>query len=292
MFADQLQLPVVLQHLTGDVQRQIRGIHDAADEVEIVRQQLFAALHDQDAGAVQRQAGTELVGIVILRRLRGNIQQRVVTDLSVHGDGQDFLRHVLIVEVLGIEAVVLLGLHLRFAALPERHHGVERFEDPLFFELRIFRRAAFHLFRTRQQHLDGETDVIRILLHQFIHRVLPHVAAVFVLFLPVGTDVHNDVRALGPALRGFDREPVRPAGTPAVGFRFAVLSADDVDAVGHHERGIEPHAELADDVGFGRVFRRFGLQLFAETRAAGERDGAQVLFQFFGAHADAVVRHR
>ena len=43
---DDLELPVVLQHLPGDVQAEILGIHQSSDEAEIIGQQVGALVHD------------------------------------------------------------------------------------------------------------------------------------------------------------------------------------------------------------------------------------------------------
>jgi hypothetical protein len=58
---------------------------------------------------------------------------------------------------------------------------------------------------------------------------------------------------------------------------------------GDHERGVEAHAELADDVDVIALRGLFGL---LELQAVGMGDGAQVLLQLVGVHADAVVGHR
>ena len=66
-----------------------------------------------------------------------------------------------------------------------------------------------------------------------------------------------------------------------------VAAGDHRHLVGHHEGGVEAHAELPDDV-------RGALLLHAllELQRAALGDGAQVLLQLLGAHAHAVVRHR
>ena len=68
----------------------------------------------------------------------------------------------------------------------------------------------------------------------------------------------------------------------------AVRAADDAHLARHHERAVEADAELADDVGDVGVRE---VVLVLELLAAGMRDGAEVLLQLFGGHADAVVGH-
>ena len=60
---DQLELVVLLQHLTADVQAQVLAVHDALDEAEVVGQQVGALLHDEDAGCVQSQTLFVVLGV-------------------------------------------------------------------------------------------------------------------------------------------------------------------------------------------------------------------------------------
>ena len=71
-----LELAVVLQHLTADVERQILAVDEAADKAEVVRHEFFAAIHDQHAGAVQLQALLEVARVVVERRLLRDEHQR------------------------------------------------------------------------------------------------------------------------------------------------------------------------------------------------------------------------
>ena len=59
--------------------------------------------------------------------------------------------------------------------------------------------------------------------------------------------------------------------------------------VGHHEGGVEAHAELADDVGGVLPAVLLLGQLLLELEGAAAGDGAQVLLQLLLRHADAVV---
>ena len=64
-----------------------------------------------------------------------------------------------------------------------------------------------------------------------------------------------------------------------------VAAGEHRHLVRHHEGGVEAHAELADDVGLVLV----PLQLRLELQGAAFGDGAQVLLQLGGGHADAVI---
>ena len=51
--ADDLEHLRLLEHFTGDVQRQVFGVDDSLDEVEVVRHQVFTVVHDEDTADVQ-----------------------------------------------------------------------------------------------------------------------------------------------------------------------------------------------------------------------------------------------
>ena len=137
------------------------------------------------------------------------------------------------------------------------------------------------------QHPDGEADVVAVLLHQLIEGVFPQVLAVLVLLLlAVGLDVHDDIGAHSVLLAGLDGVAVHAGRLPAVRLIAAVLLGDDGDLIGHHEGGIEAHAELADDIGVGGLL---ALQLALELEASAVGDHAQIVLQIALVHADAVV---
>ena len=106
-----------------------------------------------------------------------------------------------------------------------------------------------------------------------------------------GLDVHDDVGADGLLVAFGDRVAVRAGGLPLIGLLRTVLLRADGDAVRDHERGVEAHAELADDVDIGVLLVLF-LGLLAELVGARRRDDTEVVFKLFAAHTDAVIRDR
>ncbi|MBB3444079.1 hypothetical protein FHT93_003951 [Rhizobium sp. BK379] len=64
---------------------------------------------------------------------------------------------------------------------------------------------------------------------------------------------------------------------------------NDIDAIGNHEGGVEPDAELAYQLGLFPAFR--GLDPFHEGAGARPRDRAQRIDHLLSAHANAVVLH-
>ena len=98
--------------------------------------------------------------------------------------------------------------------------------------------------------------------------------------------MHDDIGAHGVLFAGLDSVAVHTGGLPAVRLLTAVLFGDDGDLFGHHEGGVEAHAELADNVGVGSLL---ALQLALELEAAAVGDDAQIVLQIVLVHADAVV---
>ncbi len=88
------------------------------------------------------------------------------------------------------------------------------------------------------------------------------------------------------ALRRFDLKAGLAIAGPPPGLGLARFSRDYLDAVGHHERAVEPHAKLADQV---RILFRVSGQLGEEVPGSGARNGAQVGDQFLVVHADAGI---
>ena len=75
---DQLQLAVLLQHLTADVQAQVLTVHNALYKAEVIRQQVGALFHNQHTGSVQSQTLFVVLGIEIVGTVAGHEQQGVV----------------------------------------------------------------------------------------------------------------------------------------------------------------------------------------------------------------------
>ncbi len=133
-------------------------------------------------------------------------------------------------------------------------------------------------------HDDGVVDVVGVLLHQVVQAVGLEVL-VIILVLGVGLDVEDDVGAHHLLLALGHGVAVGAGGLPLPGGVLTIGLGDHGDLVGHHEGGVEAHAELADDVDVVAGV------LFFEVQAATLGDGAQIVFQIFGAHADAVIRN-
>ena len=276
----------MLQHFPGDVQAQILRVDHAAHEAEAVGQQIGAVFHDHHAGGVQLQALLEVLGVEIIRCLGRDIEQGLIRDRALDIRVDDGQRVFEVEELLLIEIVVFLVGDVLLVLVPDGNHGVERLDlgVGLVLGLLVLLRALFHaaLF---DLHADGVADVVGVFAHELLQ--LPGLEEAGIFFVVgVGLELHDDVGADVRALTRGHSVAVRALGFPFPGLVGAVFLRDDGHLVRDHERRVEAHAELADDVGIGALVT---LHLLAEFQTAGGGDDAQVVLQLLLAHADAVV---
>ena len=108
------------------------------------------------------------------------------------------------------------------------------------------------------------------------------------LVLGVVLEVHDDVGADAVLFAHADGVAVRAGGLPFIRLLSSVLPRAHGDVLRDHERGIEAHAELTDDVDAGVLLLR---SLLTELVRAGGGDHAEVVLKLLLVHADAVVGH-
>ena len=288
---DGVQLVVLLQRLTRDVEREVLAVHDAADEVVVVRQQVLALLHDQHVGAVQLQALLVVLAVQVVRRAAGDEQQRVVGQRALSVDGERGGRVGEVVEGLLVELVVLFLLYVGLAALPDRHHGVDGLDLSVLFVLGLVVVAGILglglLAGLRNLHAHRVAHVVAVALDEVLQAVLAE-ELVEVLLVGVVLQGQDDVGAVALALGLLDGVALDAVGFPGPGLIAAVGLRHHAHGLCHHERAVEAHAELADDVDV--VALLLGV-LLLEGHGIGMGDGTQVAVQVLLGHADAVVGH-
>ena len=194
---DELELTVMLEHFTRDVQGKVLAVHQTSYKAEVIRQQVGALVHYHYAAGVQLQTLFEVLGVVVVGRLCGNIQQRGVGS-STLGAGVDMReRLVVVVELVLVELVVFLVGELGFGFLPDRGHAVEGLGDYLLFVLVLA--ALFQLF-VLNVHLDGVADIVAVLLYKLLYLVRRE-ELVVILLVGVVLDVKDYLRAVVVLLR-------------------------------------------------------------------------------------------
>ena len=272
---DELELAVMLQHLTRDVQRQVGGVDHAARERVARRQKVGASVHDHDAGAVELETGIGVARVHICRDLGRDEQQRAVGDQTLGVDADDGQRVVIVVELFLVKRDALLIGRLLAAALPDGDHAVDGLllglGDHLHLRLAFFvLLAGVDPVALLDVHDDRPADIVGVLADE--HHELPvfEVGGVFLARL-IGLDVHDDVGADGVLLRLGDGVAVRAGADPLIGGVAAVGAGDDRDLIGDHERGVEADAELTDDVDGGILLRALAEIVLELQRAAAAR---------------------
>ena len=166
---DGLELTVLLQRLARDVKRHVGGIHDAADKVVVVGQQVVALLHDQDIGAVERQTLLVILAVQIERRAARHKQQGVILERALGMEADGARRIVKVVERGLVELVVVLLLDIGAALFPDRRHGVDGLELLVVLVLgRVVIASILGLgllAALGHHHLDRVTHIVTVLLN-------------------------------------------------------------------------------------------------------------------------------
>ena len=294
---DGVKLAVMLQGLAADVERDVFGIHNATNEVVVIRQQVGALLHDHDVGAIKRQALLVILAVQVERRAAGNKQQRVVLE-SALGMEADGARRVLeVVERALVELVVILLLHIRGALFPDRRHGVDSLELLIVLVLGLVIVACIFrlglLAALGYHHLDRIAHVVAVARDKVLEGPFAQVAVIVlagfaVLAGFIVAQRENHIGAVTRALAGLDGITLEAIGLPYVRRILAIRAAHNLNALSHHERRVEADAELADDVhGVALALGVLGLELLAARMG----DGTQVLLKLIGRHTNTIIRN-
>src|SRR3546814_14078902 len=117
----------VLQQLAADIQRQVFGIDDAAQEAQVGRQQLRAVLRDEDSLHVEPDAGLAVGMEEVEGLLRGNEKEVGVLHYAL---GLEVKEQTGVTESVGdavVEPAVLLAGDLAVRSPSDRRRLVQRF---------------------------------------------------------------------------------------------------------------------------------------------------------------------
>ena len=298
LLADELDLAVLLQDLARHVERQVVGVDDAADEAEVLRHQLLALVHDEDALHVQLQAPLHL-GVVEIERGPGrDVEQRVGLERALHPHRDRPQRIGPVVRDVAVEVLVLGLGDLGLGPVPDRLHRVEGgVLDLADRDLRLVltvRVSVVAIVRAdRPLHLDRVADEVGVALDDAGDDAVAGVVVHAVLVVGRLEVQRHRGPGLGP-LAVADQVGAVAGRLPARRRLGAEPAGHQHDLVGDHERRVEADAELPDQPGRG-----LGVALLLslaqrghELLGARARDGADVLDHVVAGHADAVVGDR
>ena len=275
-FTDGLDVAAFLQDLAADVEWQVGRVDHALDEAQVVGQQRFGVVHDEDALDVELEAAALVAVPQVERGLGGHVQQLGVFAAAfdaVVGVGQ---RVLAVVADLFVERLILLGGDVALATRPQGGRLVDGFPLVLNDVLTLVLVPLFLL------HQDGQGDVVGVLANDATQ--LPG-GEEFVLTF---AQVQGDVGAAGGFGDGVDFEIASAFAAPAHALFGLQASAArfDGDAVGDDVAAVKAHAELANELG---VFLLVAGETAHEVLGAALGDGAEVVDRLLRAHADAVV---
>ena len=264
-----------LQDFAGNVQGQVIGIHHALDEAQVQRQELVGLIHDEHALHIEFQALGCFAVVQVERRAARHVEQRGVFQLAldlVVAPGQRVFE--VVTDVL-VELGVFLVLDLAARPGPQGAGAVDGL--PLGFRRLVL---LFPVMLLRQ--FDGQRHVVGVFLDDVAQA--PAVGELFFAAL----QVQHDAGATLGLLHGGDFEVALALRRPvhAFGGGQAGAAAEHIHLVGNDERGIEAHAELADQP---RILLLIAGEILQEVGGTGLGDGAQVRDGVLTAQADAVV---
>ena len=267
---------VLLQNFAADVQGQVFGVDDAAQEAHPGGQQFFIVVGDKHPLDVQLHSGFEVGLEQIEGLLAGNKKQSGVLHRSFGLGVEPHQRLFPVSRKSFVELLVIFVLQLALGALPQGIGRIDLLGGVLFD--RFF--LALVPLALVVGHVDGKGDMVAVLFDDVFD--FPR-RGVFLAFL---VEVHDDGGAVFVALGGLDLEARLPVAGPAPGFFLTGLAANHFHAVGDHEHRVKPHAKLADEVAIALGIAGELAQEVFGTRAG---DGAQVGHEVFVVHADAGI---
>ena len=277
--ANGLHVARLLEDLARDVERQVVRVDQAPDEAQVARHELLRAVHDEHAPDVELDAVAPLAVPDVERRAARHVEQHRVLLASLDPGVHVRERRLEVVRDVLVELVVLPAGDLRLRPGPEGGRLVHLLGG---LDVPGVHLLAGNLFLP---HQDGERDVVGVLAQDGAEarprQQLVLAAAQVQRDLGAARrlrDPLDGVLALAPALPAdgvTGRQPGPPRGQG--------------DAVGHDERRVEAHAELADEPG---VLRLVAGELLDELARARLGDGPDVGDHLLVRHPDAVVGDR
>ena len=292
ILADNLQLTVMLENLTGNIQGEIRRVNDALHKIKIIMNQLVALFHNHHTVAVKGDAFFIFTNQIHAVRLAGNKQHGLIGHLPFRIDASHGARILRGVIFLFVEADALLIRYLALTTLPDGNHAVDGliFGDHLIIVfggtvLILF--AGFKAFLMGNIHFNGPANIVGIFFNQGFD--LPDFEEGAVIFIfRVGFDVHNHIRAGRGTLRFRDSIAVCPFALPFCGGLFPILSGNHSHFIGNHKSRIEAYAKLADN---GEVLLFCITELIFKCIRAAFRNDTEIILCLILRHTDSVIAY-
>ena len=206
---DRFDAVVLLQDLPRDVERQVVGIHHAADEAQVERQEVLRLVHDEHALHVELQAARRLAVPEIERRALRHVKQTRVLEPAFHLVVAPRRRVLEVVRDVLVERLVLVLADVVARPGPQRLGLVYGFKF-----VRALLVVAFAAKTRVLGHHHWDADVVRVLANHG-----PEAKVVRVL-LGIVAQGQRDARPAGSVVHGLYRIVLLARATPSAS-RFA-----------------------------------------------------------------------
>ena len=174
--SNSLELGILLERLTRNIERNIGRIHDAAHKIKVVGKEICALFLNQNARRVERKAFFIILAIEVKGCRRWDEQKRIIGKRTFRMKANLTQRIVPIMKRGCVELFVVFFFYIAFALFPDRHHGIDGFEllivldfwrlvcVRIFVLVRINVRIGIlglrYLARFVNHHLNGVMDVV------------------------------------------------------------------------------------------------------------------------------------
>ena len=282
---DRAELAALLEQFTGDIERDIGGVHKSLYKAEVFGKQIFTAFHDHNAVGIELESALIALGIQVVRRCGGNEQNGIIVYCALGLVVYVMEGRFVVVELVGIEYRVVLVGDLVLVPSPQGHHAVEGlilghglifglfmlmfafallvvvfafallvvvFAFALLVVMLAFALFAFtFLFLDRpsdlHQHLDGIADIVGILGDEIAERIDLEIGIV-VLLIRIVLEIQRDGCADIVLDAGGHGIAVQTFALPKPSLVASLGTAQYGNLLRNHECGIEADAELTDDI--------------------------------------------
>ena len=283
---NQLEMTIVLQHFTGNIERKIRRINQTTYKTKVVRQQIGAFIHDQNTVGIQLKTLFIILGIEVKRSLCRNIEQRIIGNRTLYR-GVNIPQRVFPAAKLFLEEIiVILSLEFGLCLLPERDHGIQRGQFLIGFPFGFLSASTFLSARTCHLHLDRITNIIGILTNQILQIVcIQELVIVFVLCVLLNVQ-RNYCAAFFFFCRG-NRKAINAIRLPKVSRLCTIGTRKHLNLFGNHKCRIKTDTKLTNNINIGLLS-----VLFLKSKGSGMRDRTKIVLHLFSSHTAAVVGDR
>ena len=200
-----------LEKLAGDVERQVGGVDEAADEAQVVRQELLGVVHDEDALHEELEAVLLFTRVEVPRGFGRRVEKGRVLELALDAVVGPAEGIAIVVREVLVEGLVLVFRHVLRGQRPEGAGVVDLLPGARHFSLDDVLVVLLHGFLLLPEE-DGRGDVVGVLRDRVAQAPLAEELLLVLL------EVKDDLGAAGLAGDVAGGEGAVAVGLPLHGF--------------------------------------------------------------------------